>query len=146
MAEQFGALEERADLKPDPPSRRRLPGTRWSAIRINWRWVVQAISLALGIFFFMQAFDTSKSLLMDFSLALLAGWVGWILLFAVCFFALMFTSYLKERGNRTLRKRMAVFEKLVMLLQLDNYSEHSPASHRASQDALTKEYDGKLPI
>lgn len=106
------------------PTRRRLPGSRWSAIRLNWRWVVQALALIAGIYFFMRAFDTSKSLLTDFSFIVILNWAIWFLLFAFCFFALMFTSYLKERGSGTLRKRIAMFEKLVGALHLDNYSEN----------------------
>jgi hypothetical protein len=102
---------------------RRLPGTRWSAIRLNWRWVAQAAALIAGIYFFMRAFDTSKLLLNAFSFDMVLSWAGWVLLFSFCFFALMFTSYLKERGGDTLRKRIGIFERLVAALHLENYSE-----------------------
>jgi hypothetical protein len=105
------------------PTRRRLPGTRWSAIGLNWRWAVQALALIAGIYFFKLAFDGSKALLIDFSFNLLLRWCVWVLLFSFCFFALMFTSYLKERGSGTLRKRIAIFEKLAALLHLEKYSE-----------------------
>ena len=105
-------------------TRRRLPGTRWSAIRLNWRWVVQALALMAGIYFFMRAFDTSKSLLIDFSFTIVLNWAVWVLLFSFCFLTLMFTSYLKERGSGTLQKRIAIFEKLVAALHLDNYTEN----------------------
>jgi hypothetical protein len=108
-------------------TRRRLPGTRWSAIRLNWRWVVQAAALMAGIYFFMRAFDTSKLLLSDFSFKAALTWAVWVLLFSFCFFALMFTSYLKERGGDTLRKRIGMFEKLVTTLHLENYSEQPSA-------------------
>ncbi|MGH7451325.1 MAG: hypothetical protein ACRENG_08290 [bacterium] len=104
-------------------TRRRLPGTRWSAIRLNWRWVVQALALIAGIYSFMRAFDTSKLLLIDFSFIVILNWAVWVLLFSFCFLALMFTSYLKERGSGTLRKRIDIFEKLVAALHLNNYSE-----------------------
>ncbi|MGH7602129.1 MAG: hypothetical protein ACREOI_37670 [bacterium] len=104
-------------------TRRRLPGTRWSAIRLNWRWIVQALALIAGIYFFKRAFDTSKALLFDFSANIILSWTIWVLLFSFCFLALMFTSYLKERGSGTLRKRIAMFEKLVAALHLNNYSE-----------------------
>jgi hypothetical protein len=107
--------------------RRRLPGTRWSAIRLNWRWVVQAAALLAGIYFFMRAFDTSKTLIFDFSFNVILSWAVWVLLFSFCFLALMFTSYLKERGGDTLRKRIGMFEKLVAALHLENYSEHPSA-------------------
>ncbi|MCI0697595.1 hypothetical protein L0337_37015 [candidate division KSB1 bacterium] len=105
------------------PTRRRLPGTRWSAIRLNWRWGVQAAALIAGIYFFKRAFDISKALLFDFSINVILNWAVWVLLFSFCFFALMFTSYLKERGSGTLRKRIAIFEKLVAALHLKKYSE-----------------------
>jgi hypothetical protein len=104
-------------------TRRRLPGTRWSAIRFNWRWGVQALALIAGIYFFMRAFDASKTLLFDFSFNVILSWAVWVLLFSFCFLALMFTSYLKERGSGTLRKRIAIFEKLVAALRLEKYSE-----------------------
>lgn len=109
-------------------TRRRPPGTRWSAIRMNWRWVVQALALIAGIYFFKLAFDHSKALLIDFSLNLLLRWSLWVLLFAFCFFALMFTSYLKERGGGTLKQRITIFEKLVAGLHLESYSESGSAS------------------
>jgi len=111
-------------------TRRRLPGTRWSLIRLNWRWVVQALALVAGIYFFKLAFDTGKVLAMNFSIRGILIWSVWVLLFALCFFALMFTSYLKERGSDTLRHRMAIFEKLVVLLRLENYSESGSESRR----------------
>jgi len=106
------------------PPRRRLSGTRWSAIRINWRWAVQAVALIAGIYFFKLAFDSSKALLFNFAFSRALVWGAWVLLFALCFFALMLTSYLKERGSGTLRKRIAIFEKLVVRLHLENYSEN----------------------
>lgn len=104
-------------------TRRRSPGTRWSAIRINWRWAVQALALVAGIYFFKRAFDTSKMLVTSFSASSIVAWSLWVLLFVICFLVLMFTSYIKERGSNTLRHRIAIFEKLVILLHLENYSE-----------------------
>lgn len=122
-----------AEMPNAPAStRRRLPGTRWSAIRLNWRWVVQAVALIAGIYFFMRAFDTSKALLFDFSLNVFLNWAIWVLLFSFCFYGLMFTSYLKERGSGTLRKRIDMFEKLVVALHLDNYSESGSASDQSA--------------
>ncbi len=122
-----------AEMPNAPAStRRRLPGTRWSTIRLNWRWVVQALALIAGIYFFMRAFDTSKLLLVDFSFIIILNWAIWVLLFSFCFFALMFTSYLKERGSGTLRKRIAIFEKLVVALHLKNYSESGSEGGQAA--------------
>ena len=111
--------------KATTSTRRRLPGTRWSAIQVNWRWAVQAIALIVGIYFFKLAFDSSKSLLADFSMNGFLVWNVWVLLFAFCFLTLMFTSYLKERGSGSLRNRIAIFEKLVVMLHLENYSKSS---------------------
>lgn len=105
--------------------RRRPPGTRWSAIRINWRWAVQALALMAGIYFFMRAFDNSKVLVTSFSANSISMWSLWVILFAICFLVLMFTSYIKERGSNTLRHRIVFFEKLVTLLRLENYTESS---------------------
>jgi len=105
------------------PPRRRLSGTRWSAIRINWRWAVQALALVAGIYFFKQAFDSSKMLAANFSASGVGTWSIWVLLFMLCFFVLLFTSYVKERGSNTLRHRIAVFEKFIILFHLENYSE-----------------------
>lgn len=106
-------------------TRRRPPGTRWSAIRINWRWTVQALALVAGIYFFKRAFDNSKVLVTGFSASSLSAWSLWVVLFAISFLVLMFTSYIKERGSNTLRHRIVFFEKLVILLHLENYSESS---------------------
>jgi len=111
-------------------TRQRSPGTRWSSIRVNWRWSVQAIALIAGIYFFKLAFDSSKTLLTNFSVRGVLIWSVWIFLFAVCFLALMVTSYLKERGSGTLRKRIAIFEKIVVVLHLENYSENSSLKHK----------------
>lgn len=105
-------------------TKRRAPGTRWSAMRINWRWLVQALALIGGIYCFKRAFDTGKVLTVNFSTngAFIIG--VYFLLFVFCFFILMFTSYLKERGGNTLKNRITVFEKLVVRLRLENYSEN----------------------
>lgn len=112
-----------AETPPAASTKRRAPGTRWSAIRMNWRWVIQALALIAGIYFFKLAFDRGKTLATEFSTAGLFVMSVSIVLFALCFFALMFTSYLKERGGNTLKNRIAMFEKLVVLLRLENYSE-----------------------
>lgn len=117
-----------AEMPPAMTStRRRLPGTRWSAIRVNWRWMVQAFALIAGIYFFKLVFEHSKMLLNDFSITALFRWSLWVLLFAFCFLALLFTSYLKERGGGTLKQRIAIFEKFVVALHLENYSENGSA-------------------
>jgi ABC-type uncharacterized transport system permease subunit len=67
---------------------------------------------------------------------LLAGIAGgkllpflfWIALFLFSFFLLMFTSYLKQRANFTLRNRVESFEKLIRALHLENYKERESVS------------------
>ncbi len=92
-------------------------------MKINLRWLVQAVSLILGIYLFKLLFDNSKALFFNFSIKTLFAWLGLFLLFALCFFLLLFTSYLKERGGDTLKHRIALFERLVTLLNLDEFTE-----------------------
>lgn len=92
-------------------------------MKINLRWFVQAVSLILGIYFFKLLFENSKSLFFNFSIKTLFAWLGVFLLFALCFFLLLFTSYLKERGGNTLKHRIALFERLVTLLNLNDFTE-----------------------
>jgi hypothetical protein len=92
-------------------------------MKINLRWLVQAVSLILGIYFFKLLFENSKTLFFNFSINTLFAWLGFFFLFALCFFLLLFTSYLKERGGNTLKHRIALFERVVALLGLDNFAE-----------------------
>jgi len=92
-------------------------------MKINLRWLVQAASLILGIYFFKLLFENSKTLFFNFSVNTLFAWLGLFLLFALCFFLLLFTSYLKERGGNTLKHRIALFERLVTLLSLNDFTE-----------------------
>lgn len=92
-------------------------------MKINLRWLVQAVSLVLGVYLFMRLADTSKTLLLNYSIGALLAWSGLFLVFAVCFFLLIFTSYLKQRGNKTLKNPVAAFERLVLLCGLDDLSE-----------------------
>ena len=94
-------------------------------MKVNLRWLVQAISLMLGIYLFMRLFDTSKALILFYSTNALLAWLALFLLFAVCFFLLLFTSYLKQRGNNTLKKRIAVFERMVVFFGLSDFSERN---------------------
>lgn len=92
-------------------------------MKINLRWLIQAAALILGIYFFKLLFENSKSLFFNFSISILFTWLGVFLLFALCFFLLLFTSYLKERGGNTLKHRIALFERLVTLLGLSDFAE-----------------------
>ena len=97
-------------------------------IKLNLRWLVQAVALLLSIAGFTRLFDSSKTLLRDFSWEKFVPFLLWALLFLCGFFLLLFTSYLKQRGNFTLRNRIAPFEKMIRLLHLDRYQERDGVS------------------
>jgi len=92
-------------------------------MKINFRWLVQAVSLVLGIYLFKLLFESSKILFFNFSINILFTWLGFFFLFIICFFLLLFTSYLKERGGNTLKHRIALFERLVTLFNLNDFTE-----------------------
>lgn len=97
-------------------------------IKLNLRWLIQALSLALSIVCFTIIFDASKALFEAPSLKLVASLLGWSLLFCFSFFVLMFTSYLKQRANFTLRNQILLFERLVQGLGLEHYKERESVS------------------
>ena len=97
-------------------------------IKLNLRWLIQAAALLLSIASFTTIFNSSKTLLTDFSPARLLPFLFWAATFVFSFFLLMFTSYLKQRGNFTLRKPIALFEKLLLALHLENYKERQSVS------------------
>ncbi|MDZ7268634.1 MAG: hypothetical protein ONB48_12930 [candidate division KSB1 bacterium] len=94
-------------------------------IKLNLRWLVQALALLAGIACFSTLFDSSKALLHQPTGETIAAVLGWFLLFCLSFFVLLFTSYLKQRANFTLRRRLAGFERLVHLLHLADYRERT---------------------
>jgi len=98
-------------------------------IKLNLRWLVQACALVLSIASFTRIFNASKSLMGNFSTDQVLPFVLWVLLFLFSFFLLMFTSYLKQRGNFTLRHRLNSFEKLIYILHLEDYQERSGVSN-----------------
>ena len=82
-------------------------------MKINFRWVVQAVAFIGCIFFFLKIWNTSKELLSGFTASdlLIIGIYG--LLFLVCFFLMAVTSYLKQKFNGTLKNPIPLFEKLL---------------------------------
>lgn len=92
-------------------------------IKLNLRWFIQALALAGSIYCFMVVFNSSKMLFAKLSLETALPILLWAALFCFSFFVLMFTSYLKQRGNHTLRNRIAAFEALVRGLHLEGYIE-----------------------
>jgi hypothetical protein len=97
-------------------------------IKLNLRWLVQALALILSIASFTKIFNSSKTLLIDFSSDKFFPFLFWLALFLFGFFLLMFTSYLKQRANFTLRNRIGPFEKLIHALRLENYKERESVS------------------
>ena len=97
-------------------------------IKLNLRWLVQALALILSIASFTKIFNSSKTLLADFSADKFFPFLFWAILFLFAFFLLMFTSYLKQRANFTLRNRVRWFEKLIHALHLENYKERESVS------------------
>lgn len=92
-------------------------------IKLNLRWFIQALALAGSIYCFTVVFNSSKALFTNFSATTIAPTILWAALFWFSFFVLMFTSYLKQRGNHTLRNQISALETLVRLLHLENYKE-----------------------
>lgn len=117
---------------PSPVCRQTIPKPlrRFSnvMIKLNLRWLIQALSLALSIVCFTIIFDASKALFEAPSLKLVVSLLGWALLFGFSFFVLMFTSYLKQRANFTLRNQIPLFERLVRGLGLEHYKERESVS------------------
>jgi len=97
-------------------------------IKLNLRWLVQALALLVSIACFSILFEASKALFHQPSGKMIAVMVGWFLLFGLSFMLLLFTSYLKQRANFTLRRRLASFERLVRLLHLEGYREREGVS------------------
>jgi hypothetical protein len=106
-------------------------------IKLNLRWLVQALALILSIASFTRIFNFSKTLVAGFSGDQLLPFLFWLCLFLFSFFLLMFTSYLKQRANFTLRNRVGFFEKLIHALHLESYKEREGVSdakqHRRTQ-------------
>lgn len=101
-------------------------------IKLNPRWFIQALALAGSIYCFMIVFNSSKALFINFSPKTALPILLWAALFCFSFFVLMFTSYLKQRGNHTLRNRISAFEALVRVLHLESYKEREPRSQAPS--------------
>ncbi len=87
-------------------------------MKINLRWLVQAMAFIGCIFFFLKIWNKSKELLTGFedSDLLLIGIYG--VLFLVCFFLMAVTSYLKQKFSGTLKNQIPLFEKLLSKLGL----------------------------
>ncbi len=82
-------------------------------MKINFRWLVQALAFIGCIFFFLKIWNKSKELLTAFTTSdlILFGIYG--ALFLVCFLLMAVTSYLKQKFNGTLKNPIPFFEKLL---------------------------------
>ncbi|NIR48862.1 hypothetical protein GWO43_10520 [candidate division KSB1 bacterium] len=87
-------------------------------MKINLRWVIQALAFIGCVYFFMNIWNESKQIFAtasdpDF---LFIGFNG--LLFLICFFVMALTSYLKQKNNGTLKNPIPLFEKLLSKIGL----------------------------
>ncbi len=87
-------------------------------MKLNLRWLIQAVAFVGCIFFFIKIWDGSKALLSGGSgggALLLGVYAG---MFLVCFFVMAITSYLKQKVNGTLKNPIPFFEKLLSKIGL----------------------------
>lgn len=86
-------------------------------MKINLRWLVQAIAFIGCIYFFMKIWNASKQIFVGASSDFIAMTL-YVLLFLLCFFLMAVTSYLKQKHNGTLKNSIPFFEKLLSKLGL----------------------------
>lgn len=87
-------------------------------MKINLRWIVQAIAFIGCIFFFLQIWNTSKQLFEGLAASDLLLILVYGILFLLCFLLMAVTSYLKQKFNGTLKNSIPLFEKLLSRLGL----------------------------
>lgn len=87
-------------------------------MKINLRWLIQAIAFVGCIFFFLKIWEQSKLLILDYSNSGLLLLSAYALFFLFCFFIMALTSYLKQKFNGTLKNRIPFFEKLLAKIGL----------------------------
>jgi len=85
-------------------------GTR---IKLNYRWLLQALAFVGCIFSFLQMWELSKQLLTGAANFSIVSLIAYLVLFVICFFLMALTSYLKQQLSGTLKNRIALFEKIV---------------------------------
>ena len=81
-------------------------------MKINLRWLVQAMAFIGCIYFFMKIWNASKQMIVGASSNFVAMTL-YALLFLLCFFVMAITSYLKQKHNGTLKNAIPCFEKLL---------------------------------
>ena len=87
-------------------------------MKINLRWMVQALAFIGCIYFFLQIWEGSKQLITQFSAIQLITLSLYAVLFLICFFLMAVTSYLKQKLNGTLKNPIPFFEKLLASFRL----------------------------
>ncbi len=86
-------------------------------MKINLRWLVQAVAFIGCIYFFMRIWNASKIMIAGSSSNLIELTL-YTLLFLLCFFVMAVTSYLKQKQNGTLKNPIPFFERLLSKLGL----------------------------
>ncbi len=82
-------------------------------MKLNIRWQVQAFAFIGCLFFFMKIWHISKQLLVGKTLSDFLSIAIYGILFFICFFIMVVTSYLKQKNNGTLKNPIPFFEKLL---------------------------------
>jgi NAD/NADP transhydrogenase beta subunit len=86
---------------------------RGPGMKIDVRWMVQAVAFIGCIFFFIKIWEKSKLFFERITLSDVLGLATYAILFLICFFIMAVTSYLKQRHNGTLKNQIPFFEKLI---------------------------------
>lgn len=87
-------------------------------MKINLRWIVQAIAFLGAIWSFVRMLEASKLAMQGMASQALQSLFLYALLFLFCFFLLVLTSYLKQKRSGTLKNPIRLFERLLALLGL----------------------------
>jgi hypothetical protein len=87
-------------------------------MKINRRWIIQALAFIGCIYFFVQIWESSKQWLAGTTSVNLFILILQVFLFAVCFLVMAVTSYLKQRNNGTLKNAIPLFERLLAKIGL----------------------------
>jgi hypothetical protein len=101
-------------------------------MKINLRWLVQAMAFIGCIYFFMKIWNGSKQIIAGVANDVV-GITIYVLLFFVCFFLMAITSYLKQKHNGTLKNSIPFFEKLLSPLSFP-----ASAGRRAERSGVEK--------
>ncbi|MFQ5771776.1 MAG: hypothetical protein ACE5HX_14675 [bacterium] len=87
-------------------------------MNLNLRWIVQAVAFIGCIFFFINIWEKSKQLLVNFNSSGVVIIGIYTILFLLCFLLMAITSYLKQKFNGTLKNPIPFFEKILSKIGL----------------------------